>query len=151
MKVIQMAKHPVVAARDPYAAALRRFPRDGHLSPPQLRETYPHVARLLHALATPRKRRSVQPRGARPPRCTPLELGSPRLDGGDFPPGSPLSRLPPLRFHPVITPWAWPDPPIVGAPYISSDWRQPDLAARRYTVVRAFSLACRRYLWQDLD
>ena len=60
MKVIQLAKYPGVAARDPYAAALRRFSRAVQLSPPQLRETYPHVARLLRALTPPRKRRSVQ-------------------------------------------------------------------------------------------
>ena len=66
MKIIQMAKYPGIAARDPYAAALRRFARAVQLSPPQLRETYPHVARLLHALTTPRKRRAVQARGARP-------------------------------------------------------------------------------------
>jgi hypothetical protein len=65
MKVILMAKFAGVAARDPYGAALRRFARAVQLSPPQLRERYPHVALLLRTLATPHKRRRIQARGAR--------------------------------------------------------------------------------------
>jgi len=65
MKIVDRAKHCGVAMCDRYAA-VRRFARAVQLSPLQLRETYPHVTRLLHALATPPKRRSVQARGARP-------------------------------------------------------------------------------------
>jgi len=65
MKIVERAKYPGVAMCDRYAAA-RRFARAVQLSPLQLRETYPHVTRLLHALATPHQRRSVQARGVRP-------------------------------------------------------------------------------------
>ena len=62
---IEAAKRPGVTVHDPPLATLSRFARAVQLSPLQLCETYPYVTRLLHALATPPKRRSVQARGAR--------------------------------------------------------------------------------------